>query len=113
MAGTLVITDDLFWAPAGWVYDNVLGAMASVLSADDPDLSERLLSSRTEANGGYLNLRNAPLATLVKLIRAADTAYEGFEVRGADSFHDPTFFPGFMEQFRNLRDTLRIAICRN
>jgi hypothetical protein len=109
MAGTFDITETLCWMPAGWVYDNVLEGMASVLSADDAGLADRLLNLRTEINGGFLDLRADDAAILATLIQAADEAYQNFERRGAASFYNPSFYPGFREQFRQLREMLRKA----
>jgi hypothetical protein len=112
MAGTLVITEELDWLPAGWVYDNVLKGMASALSSSEPDLARRLLDSRTESNGGFLDLRECDPVTLSALIQAADDAYQAFEARGATSFRDPKFYPGFMNQFRLLREKLRAGYAK-
>ena len=75
MAGTLEVTEELCWMPAGWVFDTVLERMAAVLHPQEPALAARLLAARTEANGGYLDLRDIDLETLVLLLHAADSAY--------------------------------------
>ena len=58
MAGTLEVTDELCWMPAGWVFDAVLEHIAAELHTQDPELAAQLLDARTAANGGYLDLRN-------------------------------------------------------
>src|SRR2546428_604460 len=75
MAGTLEVTDELCWMPAGWVFDTVLERMAAELHSQAPGLAARLLAARTEANGGYLDLRDTDPDTLVLLVHAADSAY--------------------------------------
>ena len=75
MAGTLEVTDDLCWMPAGWVFDTVLERLASELHSPAPELAAQLLAARTEANGGYLDLRASDLGTLDLLLTAADTAF--------------------------------------
>ena len=75
MAGTLEVTEELCWMPAGWVFDTVLERMAAELHPQEPALAARLLAARTEANGGYLDLRDVDLETLVLLVHAADRAY--------------------------------------
>jgi hypothetical protein len=109
VAGTLEITDELCWMPAGWVYDNVLERLAMVLKASSPSLSTTLLQSRTHENGGYLDLRGCGTHHLSSLVQAADQAYAQVENEGANSFDDPAFYPGFMEQFQQLREMLRGA----
>ena len=63
MAGTLEVTEELCWMPAGWVFDTVLERMAAVLHTQEPALAARLRTARTEANGGYLDLRDMELET--------------------------------------------------
>jgi len=45
MAGTLEISDDLCWMPAGWVYDNVLERIAFTLKDKDAALASAVSSS--------------------------------------------------------------------
>lgn len=106
MAGTLEISDELCWMPAGWVYDNVLERMASFLKDKDASLAAILLQSRTEENGGYCDLRMSDASRFLKLVQAADDAYAQIESEGASSFHDPASYPGFVDQFRKLREML-------
>ena len=51
MAGTLEVTEDLCWMPAGWVFDNVLDRIAEVLYPQDTALTELLLAGVT--HGGW------------------------------------------------------------
>jgi len=107
MAGTLEISDDLCWMPAGWLYDNVLERLASKVKDKDASLASLLLQSRTNENGGYCDLRGCGPDRLLMLIQAADDAYAQVEHNGPSSFHDPSSYPGFLEQFRSLREMLR------
>jgi hypothetical protein len=106
MAGTLEVTEDLCWMPAGWVFDHVLKRMAIVLHAKDPALAELLLASRTEANGGYLDLRAMDLETLGMLLDVANIVYGHIEREGAQGFARPEFYEGFLTQFQQLRELL-------
>jgi hypothetical protein len=106
MAGTLEVTEELCWMPAGWVFDTVLERMAAVLHTQEPALAERLLAARTEANGGYLDLRDLDLETLVLLFNAADSAYCHLKREGAQGFMAPEFYEGLLKQFQQLRDML-------
>ena len=106
MAGTLEVTEKLCWMPAGWVFDTVLERMAAVLNRQEPELAQRLLTARTEANGGYLNLRDIEAATFVLLLNAADSAYKDIKEEGAQGFTAPEFYEGLLQQFQQLRDML-------
>jgi hypothetical protein len=106
MAGTLEVTEELCWMPAGWVFDTVLERMAAVLHPQEPALAARLLAARTEANGGYLDLRDIDLETLVLLLHAADSAYGRIKREGAQGGVAPAFAEGLLTQLQQLRDML-------
>ena len=106
MAGTLEVTEELCWMPAGWVFDTVLERMAAVLHSQAPALAARLLAARTEANGGYLDLRDIDLETLVLLLNAADSAYGRIAGEGAQECAAPAFSEGLLAQLQQLRDIL-------
>ena len=109
MAGTLEVTEELCWMPAGWVFDTVLERMAAVLHPQEPALAARLLAARTEANGGYLDLRDSELETLVLLVHAADSAYGRLTGEGARGGAVPGFSEGLRTQLHQLRDMLQAA----
>ena len=107
MAGTLEVTDELCWMPAGWVFDTVLERIATVLHTQEPALAARLRAARTEANGGYLDLRAMDLETLVLLLSAADNAYSRLTWEGAQGGAAPEFSEGLLTQFHQLRAMLQ------
>jgi hypothetical protein len=109
MAGTLEITEDLCWMPAGWVVDTVLERMARVLQTKDPTLAEMLLAARTDASGGYLDLRDMTLETLGMLLDAAHVAYSHLEHEGAAGFEAPEFYAGLLTQFQHLLKILHVG----
>jgi hypothetical protein len=106
MAGTLEVTEELCWMPAGWVFDTVLERMAAVLHPQAPALAARLLAARTEANGGYLDLRDIDLETLLLLVHAADSAYSRIKGERAQGDMVPAFSEGLLTQLQHLRDML-------
>jgi hypothetical protein len=107
MAGTLEITQELCWMPAGWVFDRMLERMAAELTAREPDLASSLLAATTEQNGGYLDIRGFDDAAIRKLLKAADHACRAFEREGPAAWQGPEFHAGFMVQIRALRDMLK------
>ena len=109
MAGTLEVTEDLCWMPAGWVFDNVLERMADVLHPQDSALAELLLASRTDANGGYLDLRDMNSETLGLLLETANIAYGCLAREGAQGGASPEFSAGLLAQFQDLCDMLHTA----
>src|SRR6476660_2954937 len=105
MAGTLRINENSVWMPAGWVYDGILELVAGELSNQDPALAEELLQARTHAKG-YHDLRTLDVSRFRLLKQATERAVSRAESQGARSFSDPTFYPGFMRHFNNLRALL-------
>jgi hypothetical protein len=77
-----------------------------VLHPQEPALAARLLAARTEANGGYLDLRDIDLETLVLLLHAADSAYGRIKREGAQGGVAPAFAEGLLTQLQQLRDIL-------
>ena len=109
MAGTLEVTEKLCWMPAGWVFDTVLERMATVLHPQEPALAARFLAARTEANGGYLDLRDTDLETLALLLNSADSAYGRITRDGPQGVAAPEFYEGLLKQFQQLRDMLHAS----
>ena len=107
MAGTLEVTEELCWMPAGWVFDTVLEHMAAELHPQEPALAARLLAAQTEANGGYLDLRDVDLKTLMRLVHAAERAYGRIKRERAQGDAAPAFAEGLLTQLQQLRDMLQ------
>ena len=95
--------------PAGWVFDNVLERIADVLYPQDSALAELLLASRTNANGGYLDLRDMHRETLGLLLEAANIAYGRLAREGTQGGASPEFYAGLLTQFQDLCDMLHTA----
>jgi hypothetical protein len=106
MAGTIQLSEDIVWMPAGWVYDGVLDLIAAELATQDASLASTLLASRT-TDGGFCDLRQFDPSRLRLLVSAAERAYERLEAEGPGSFNDPSFYPGFVNQFGQLNSILR------
>jgi hypothetical protein len=102
MSGTFFLPSDHRWSSSGWIYDNVLERMATILVSKNSSVADKVLEARTEVNGGYLDFRETDTETLRLLLHAATEAYEQFKAEGAGSFHMPEFYPCFMGQFDEL-----------
>ena len=101
------VTEELSSIPAGWVFDTVLERMAAELHPQEPALAARLLAARTEANGGYLDLRDSDLETLVLLVHAAERAYGHIQGERAQGDAAPAFSEGLLTQLQQLRGLLQ------
>jgi hypothetical protein len=56
--------------------------------------------------GGYLDLRDSDLETLVLLLHAAESAYGRLKREGAQGGANPAFAEGLLTQLQQLRDLL-------
>jgi hypothetical protein len=86
-----------------------LVAIAATIPTPGAGLAARLLAARTEANGGYLDLRDIELEALVLLVHAADSAYGRLTGEGARGGAVPAFSEGLRTQLHQLRDMLQAA----
>ena len=107
MSRGIQIAEDSYWSAATWATDHVLRVThrflpetthASVLRELNPDESWR---------DADLTELSAP--EFHQLFEAAEQALETVERAGPNSewFNNPTFFPGFLERFRELLALLR------
>ena len=106
MAGTLRINDNAVWMPAGWIYDGVLELIATELANQDRILAEALREARTEAKG-YHDLRTLDNARFLLVLNATERVFARTASQGAQSFNDPSFYPGFIKHFDKLRTLLK------
>lgn len=107
MAGTLEVTEELCWMPAGWVFDTVLERLATVVAPQDSALAARLLAARTEAGGGYLDLRDLELERWVRLAQAAEHVYQHLTQDEGPEGMAPAFAAGLRTQVQQLREMLQ------
>jgi hypothetical protein len=107
VSGTLELSNELCWMPAGWVFDGALERLALALQAERPSMSQALMGATTEGNGGYLDLRSADADELLALLRAAEEAYTRLASEGAASFANPEYIEGFVAQFQTLMEMIR------
>ena len=106
MAGTLELSKDLCWMPAGWIYDSALEGIANVVGSKNPDLEQTLLQSLTDVNGGHLDLQSSSVAEL-KAIQTGLSQFTDTTVNaGADAIHNSDFFDGYVEQLRQFENLL-------
>ena len=106
MSGTLIVNANSAWMPAGWVFDLVLDTLAEDLDRVQPDLARKLRHAKTDVSVGFLDLAGLEAKTLSTLHEAVERAHGEFQRRGAASFHNPAFFPGFMAKLEELQQWL-------
>jgi hypothetical protein len=100
MAGTLDITNDLCWMPAGWAYDGTLEGIAESVSKQ---LGDRLRNSLTTVNGGYLDLRDADDQLVRELLDGLDKVLAKVIAAGPNGMHDPAFYEAYVSKLEQLR----------
>jgi len=106
MAGTLELSHELIWMPAGWVYDNTLEQIADSIRESSPELQQRLLASLTEVNGGYLDLQRCDSTALRTIAAGLAMVTAKVISSGPNAMHDPSFYDGYVQQLRELYSLL-------
>ena len=106
MAGTLQLSKELCWMPAGWVYDNTLERIAERLETSAPELQQRLLASLTEVNGGYLDLQRCDSTALRTLSASLAVVTAKVISSGPNAMHNPSFYDGYVQQLQELYSLL-------
>ncbi len=106
MAGSIRIDENKGWSAAGWAFDHVLRITRKHLpKAESSKILE--LMDRAEIPGvNYLSLKNLTTREVQIFREALERAYQEMLTLGPESFAEPTFYPGFMECFRELLDLM-------
>jgi hypothetical protein len=99
MSGVIVFSNEKSWFRANWLFRATISRILDQ-SPGDP-VCERLPSPET-GELLYLDLSSWSSRDLFDLLRAAARAYRHSEEAGPASFHDPSFYPVFLESFREL-----------
>jgi len=106
MAGTLVLSKELCWMPAGWVYDNALEGIAENIGESEPELKQRLLASLTYVNGGYLNLQQCDAIALRTIEAGLASVIAKTISAGSTAMYDPSFYDGYVQRLREFHSLL-------
>lgn len=110
MSGTLIVTYELCWTPAGWIFNNILEGFASTLAHSRPDLSARLLDARQWDGIGYLDLRSDPDEDLRLMLRLLDARIGKMKSGDSRASVDPAYLALFIAECVSLRRMLDAAL---
>ncbi|MCG3134328.1 MAG: hypothetical protein HMLKMBBP_01633 [Planctomycetes bacterium] len=102
MGNGIIAGSKCHWLVAGWVARNAVDAIIEHLDGPSaPQIADRLRVVH-EYLGPMADLRDAPGEDLHALANAARLALRDIELRGAQGWRDPAFFPGYLAQFHDL-----------
>ena len=107
MAGFIVLPDGRAYAASNWGYDRVIGCIAQVVAEQDQGraLSEWLLEQRSMVRGsglGSVDVRELTPSNRSLVLDAVWQAFERAAARGPAEWCEPSFFPSWLERFRDL-----------
>lgn len=106
MSGFIRIDENRAWSTAGWAFDHVLRVTRPhLLEAESSKLLE-LIDRVTITEVYYMSLKDLTSNEMQTLREAFEKGYQDMVTRGPESFADPTFYPGFMESFRELLEEM-------
>ena len=101
MAGLIRLNENQAWSVPGWIFDHVLRVSRPYIrKADSSTIVE--LMDKAETGLNYISLEKLSPKEMKILREALESAYQELATRGADSFGDPDFYPGFMKSFEEL-----------
>jgi hypothetical protein len=105
VAGTLDFSERRFWGPATWIFVGVLRRALPYLQGSL--LAQRIDEGTQEGRGFYISLEGVARDEIRAFLAALERGYVDVESAGAQSFHDPEFYPRFMAEFRSLLEVVR------
>jgi hypothetical protein len=101
------LDDGRTWRAANWAYDAVVEAIADELNGTDSEreLAAWLRSQTCAERGpglGAVDVRELSPPCRLAFRQAARRAVERAARSGGTGWHDPSFFPGWLDRFREL-----------
>ena len=107
MGGFIVLEDGRALAPNNWAYDAIIRAIAAELrdNEDDRPLAIWLSEQTCEVRGmgqGRVDVREFTPKNRDRFRAAVKDAISRAEAAGPAGWHDPDFFPTWLECFRKL-----------
>jgi hypothetical protein len=117
MGGFLIIEDGRGICPTNWAFDGVIDAIAQELPAttNGNALREWLLSRRCKVVGvgcGSVDVRELTPSNQELFWKAAQSAFARSKIEGPRGWSDPSFFPKWLELFRNLMRMRKLYLRR-
>ena len=108
MSGLIKSEEGEAWIAATWVFDNIMSLTRKHLDQTLSNLHSLLDSFLDEEQNPlrYLESGRLTLAERSALGQALHIAYRDAANAGSECFSSPEFYPGFMERFRELIETV-------
>ena len=106
MAGAIRIDENKGWSAAGWVFDHVLRVTRPHLPKAESSAILALMDRAEIPGVNYMSLKTLTSREIQIFREALESAYQEMQTRGADSFAEPSFYPGFMESFQELLEMM-------
>lgn len=109
MSGYIKINENKSWMVAGWVFRNVIEDSLPYIAKES---NQRLLPALEKGFEGieYIDLADVPLLEKKAFLRALEKALEEREAKGSTLFGDPSFYPGYIDRFKELVEMITADI---
>ena len=102
MSNGIILDDAHEWIVAGWAACNAVDAIIGKLQGPFAEEIAARLRVVHEWPGALADLRGASPEQIAELAAAARAALSEAAAQGSAGWHDPSFFPGYIERFREL-----------
>lgn len=105
MAGLIWLDENHQWSVAGWVFDHVLQVSRPYVNKAGSSAILDLMD-KAETGLNYISLEKLSPEEMKVFREALESAYQEMVTKGANSFGDPDFYPGFMKRFQELLEMI-------
>ena len=106
MSGLIHVNTQETWIGANWVFDFILNNLRKYLPAEGSAKITELIDGIVPGLNS-LSLENLTPVEMKIFREALEAAYHEIFTRGEASLAEPSFYPGFMARFEELREMIR------
>ena len=108
MSGSISLKTNQNWVKAGWVYRSALENILDVLKEKNPSLYEELSEESSNAQAvQYIDFEYLGKEKSETIASVVAEAYELAKVKGPKDWKDPSFYPQFLESFKELVEDIK------
>ena len=106
MSGLIRVNTQQTWIGANWVFERILTGLRKYLPAEGSARIIELIDGIVPGLNS-LSLEHFTPAEMMIFRKALEAAYDEVFISGKTAFAEPSFYPGFMAGFEELRKMIR------
>jgi hypothetical protein len=103
MSGHIEINESKSWIVAGWVFRNVIeDTLPYIPKESSRNLLRAIDGGFGEGKLEYIDLAPIPIREKEVFLSALREAIKERETKGSAVFRDPSYYPGYIERFKEI-----------